>query len=219
MADYERFLGGSEHPPEEQTRELRYTPPDHRERMAEINARREAAITEMRERGIPEGREQYDIERAIFGPELAQENERAMSHLRRIAEPLNVAPPINQWGRIVVKAGWRKRTAAVPFTDREIETISEARRARSLIAARSIGSGVEREFLLDSPLFPDEVGRGPFSIGLDTRPNAIWGILTSAKAAEDSLTMYTGISAGTANLLMTVRDLPSKLVPHPRTAI
>lgn len=157
-----------------------------------------------------------------YGDAIRAEEELADDFLTQLAEPYMVDPPQEEWGIVRGVSGDGAVYLAdmrVPFTQSEIEAINVARKARQMILSSGQAEGrATRDFWMDSHLFPSDTRLGPFLHSLTSRPYAIWGIWTAARAAEDALTLSIGTASepkgNAARLYATVRDLPDKLIRH-----
>jgi hypothetical protein len=205
---------------------LRYTPPDHQEQLEKLE--REDAVCRAKQLSGDSGGIETPASQAAQRIEQGyqrarwEEEQIANEHLLRLAEPFLPDPSPEQWGIVGVVTEQEADSLRVPFTQAEITAIATAREARSALGREgSTQSSVAREFVIDSQLFPEEIKNGPLSIGLSHRPSSIWGIMIAARAAEDSLTSYTGTSweprGKTRVHLEILRDLPDKLMRHQST--
>ena len=143
--------------------------------------------------------------------EMSEDEQREA--LERLVEPLTGAPPADQWTDIADTQDGS--TVKIPFAQDEAEAIAAAQQAHSeLLAVAAAGSGAAREFIVKRALFPRTAE------DLVVRNQAAWMIVLTALSTQEVLNQCNGTAwepwDEEADNFAILRDLPSKLISHPR---
>jgi DNA-directed RNA polymerase sigma subunit (sigma70/sigma32) len=201
---------------------LRYFPPGHREKLAAITTTRDEALRELEARGA----ESEEVQRTTleFAKQIGEVNREAYRFLREeLAPPLSIAPSDEtQWTMVTEETEEGRREIRAPFTQDEVDAIKEVQKIlegeEGIIRKGMRGRYPERTIWFESLHFPGERVTSDNS-GLSNRPEAVYGILQLARAAEDVL-VPTREDQGyvldlvTEEALRTIADLPQKLIRH-----